>query len=141
MSLTAAIDRSRGYPLLALNGQPTTQTWCYGWPNAIGDFAAASLRICQFHVRAQPWWLGPGRYDFAPIEAQIDEFRGAVPDVLLMPRVCFGYEGEGWWAEQHPDELAVGRDLSGRDVPYHEVGVKRVACWQSAASQVWRRAT
>jgi hypothetical protein len=49
-SLTAAVRVIHGRPVLVINGQPTTEFWCYGDPNAIEDFAAGGIRICRFHV-------------------------------------------------------------------------------------------
>ncbi|MBN1514266.1 MAG: beta-galactosidase [Phycisphaerae bacterium] len=139
MGLTACVRPHNGRPVLWINGEPTTEMWAYGAPNAVADFAAAGIRICQCHVPGKSWWTGPGQYRFAHIEAQIEEFLKAVPSALLMPRVCFGYEGEGWWADAHPDDLAVGREPGGRVVPYPEVRAHPVECWYSAASQTWTR--
>ena len=139
MSLSACVQPVNGRPVLVVNGQPTTETWCYGWPNAIRDFAAAGLRICQFHVRGKSWWTGPGQYHFTPIEEQIDEFLRDLPGVLLIPRVLFGYEGEGWWAQAHPDDLSVGLDVDGRPVSYPDVRAHVVESWHSAGSRTWVR--
>jgi len=137
MGLAACVRPHNGRPVLWINGEPTTEMWAYGAPNAIADFAAAGIRICQCHVPGESWWTGPGQYQFARIEAQMASFLEAVPGALLMPRVCFGYEGEGWWAERHPDDLAVGREPGGRVVPYPQVRVHPVECWYSAASRAW----
>lgn len=129
----------QGRPVLFLDGAPTTESWCYAWPNAIRDFLAAGLRICQFHVASPSWWTGPDRYDFSRIETQINEFLSASPRVLLVPRVCFGFLGEEWWADAHPDELSVGLTLEGKPVRYADVGPKGARCWQSAGSERWTR--
>ncbi|MBN2445341.1 MAG: beta-galactosidase [Phycisphaerae bacterium] len=137
MGLTVKVAKHNGRPMLFINGEPTTEFWSYGDPNAIDDFVQSGLRICQFHVPMPSWWTGPGQYDFAPTDAKIDEFLARQPDTLLMPRVNFGYEGEGWWAAQHPDELAEGRNLDNQPVNYDEVRVCPVDCWYSAGSRVW----
>ncbi|MCG3128408.1 MAG: hypothetical protein CHACPFDD_03296 [Phycisphaerae bacterium] len=137
--MIAEVRPWRGRPVLFLDGAPTTETWCYGWPNAIRDFLAAGLRICQFHVASPSWWTGPERYDFSRVEAQIDEFLAASPRVLLVPRVCFGFEGEDWWAAAHPDELSIGLALNGQPVKYRDVGPNGARCWQSAGSDTWTR--
>ena len=135
--LDARVRPAYGRPVRVINGEPTTETWAYGWPNAMPDFAAAGLRICQFHVAAQPWWLGEGAYDFGPIERQIDEFIQIAPHVLLIPRVCFGYQGEGWWAERNPDELSVAKNPVGETLTTPDGGRLRVDVPQSAASNQW----
>src|SRR5262245_21033253 len=93
----ACVKTVNGRPMLVIDGQPTTEFWCYGWPNAIRHFDAAGLRICQFHVEGPSWWTGPGRYDFSRVERQIDDFLNQCPAALLLPRICFGYDGEEWW--------------------------------------------
>lgn len=135
--LDARVRPAYGRPVLVINGELTTETWAYGWPNAMPDFAAAGLRICQFHVAAQPWWLGEGAYDFGPIERQIDEFIQIAPHVLLIPRVCFGYQGEGWWAERNPDELSVAKNPVGETLTTPDGGRLRVDVPQLAASNQW----
>ncbi|MBK9120153.1 MAG: hypothetical protein IPM18_11215 [Phycisphaerales bacterium] len=142
MGLTAAVKQVNGRPMLVLNGVPTNEFWCYGLPNAVPDFVAGDCRICQFHVpyqNGEHWWVGSGQYNFSPIERLIDEFLARAPDWLLIPRVNFGYAGEGWWADQHPDELAVGHGLDGRPVDFRAVRVQPIDCWHSAASTVWTR--
>ncbi len=139
MPLRCAVANVRGRPVLTINGEPTTETWAYGWPNAMPDFAAAGLRICQFHVAAQPWWLAEGRYDFAPIEAQINDFLAAAPGALLIPRVCFGYRGEGWWARANAAELSAARTPAGDTPARADGGTLEVDVPQSAASRRWER--
>lgn len=140
MSLTAEVRAVNGRPMLVINGEPTGEFWCYGLPNALPDFAAGGVRICQFHVTpGATWWLGPGRYDLAGVERQIDEFVALRPDVLLIPRVSFGYQGEGWWGVQHPEELAVGQRADGTAADYRQERAHPVECWQSAGSEVWTR--
>lgn len=137
MSLIAEIKPHEGRPVLHVNGTPTTELWCYGDPPALPDFLAGGVRICQFEAPRPSWWRGKGEYDFAPLDAKIDAFLAITRDVLLIPRVTFGYEGEGWWADAHPDELSVGRDVDGNDVDYKAVRVRPVDCWQSSGSEVW----
>ncbi|HOA71979.1 MAG TPA: hypothetical protein PL151_08705 [Phycisphaerae bacterium] len=137
MSLNARIGTYRQRPVLFINDVPTTEFWCYGDPNAIRDFEACGLRICQFHVPFPSWWTGPGQYDFEPTAQKIREFLDLVPSVLLLPRVNFGYVGEEWWGRLHPDELAVGLDLTGRPVDYMQIRARPVDCWFSSASKVW----
>ncbi len=139
MSLTVSVQNVQGRPMLVINGRPTHEMWAYGWPNAVRDFTAAGLRICQFHVRGPSWWVGPGTYDFSEIDAQVGEFLRDAPGVLLHPRVGFGYAGEGWWAWNHPDQLAVGLDLDEKKVNYLEVRAHAIENWQSAASEEWVR--
>ena len=137
--LTARVEPFNGRPMLFINGEPTTEFWCYGDPNAIGDFASSGIRICQFHVPFPSWWTGPGHYDFRPTDEKIEEFCAKAESILLMPRVSFGYVGEEWWGESHPDELAVGLDADGRPVDYREVRIRPVGCWFSSGSQEWTR--
>lgn len=137
MSLTAGVNVHNGRPVLFINGQPTTEFWCYGDPNAIGDFTAAGIRICQFHVPFPSWWRGHDLYDFAPTDEKIAEFLARAPDVLLLPRVNFGYVGEDWYAARHPDQLAVGCDLDGRPVDYTKIRARPVDCWYSSGSRQW----
>lgn len=137
--LTARVEPFNGRPMLFINGEPTTEFWCYGDPNAIGDFASAGIRICQFHVPFPSWWTGPDGYDFGPTDEKIEEFCAKADSILLMPRVNFGYVGEEWWGENHPDELAVGLDLDGKPVDYRQVRSRPVDCWFSSGSQEWTR--
>ncbi|MBI4579002.1 MAG: beta-galactosidase [Planctomycetes bacterium] len=137
--LTARVELFNGRPMLFINGEPTTEFWCYGDPNAIEDFASGGIRICQFHVPFPSWWTGPQRYDFGPTDEKIEAFCTQAGCVLLIPRVNFGYVGEEWWGELHPDQLAVGQDLHGRPVDYRQVRTRPVGCWFSSGSQEWTR--
>jgi hypothetical protein len=140
MGLSACVRQVNGRPMLVVSGEPTTEFWCYGQPNAIGDFVAGGVRICQFHVvHGDTWWRGDGRYDFAGVEQQFDEFLRQAPHVLLIPRIGFGYKGEGWWAEQHPDELSVGCRLDGTPADYTKERCHHVDNWYSAGSGQWAR--
>jgi len=111
MSLSARVSVFNGRPVLFINDVPTTEFWCYGDPDAILDFAACGLRICQFHVPFPSWWTGPRQYNLEPTARTIRAFLDRAPSVLLLPRVNFGYVGEQWWGRLHPDQLAVGHDL------------------------------
>lgn len=137
MSLSARIGPHRNRPVLYINDEPTAEFWCYGDPNSMLDFAASGLRICQFHVPFPSWWTGPGQYNFEPTARKIREFLELMPSVLLLPRVNFGYEGEGWWGKLHPEELAVGRNLDGEVVDYIKIRARPVDCWFSSGSQLW----
>lgn len=137
MPLSATVQIHQGRPQLHLNGRPTAEFWCYGAANAIDDFAAGGVRICQFHAPFPSWWIGPGEYNFGPVEEKLDALLEKQPELLLNPRVNFGYEGEAWWAEAHPDQLSVGRNLDDEEIDYREARVRPIDCWQSAASQQW----
>jgi hypothetical protein len=137
MPLSAAIQPHLGRPTLFINNTPTDEFWCYGDPVAIDDFTAAGIRICQFHVPFPSWWIGPDEYDFAPLESKIDAFLDKHPDLLLIPRVNFGYEGEAWWGKLHPDHLSEGRNLDDQPVDYLKARCRPVDCWASAASDQW----
>ncbi len=137
MSLHARIGMLNGRPVLFINDTPTTEFWCYGDPDAMGDFAAGRMRICQFHVPFPSWWTGPGLYDFAPTARMIRAFLDRLPSVLLLPRVNFGYEGERWWGQLHPGELAIGCDLDGKPIDYLHIRARPVECWYSSCSRQW----
>ncbi len=137
MALTANVQQKDGRPVLMINDQPTTEFWCYSDPNAIADFAAGDICICQFPVPAPSWWRGVGEYDFELTRRKMDEFLAAAPDLLLMPRVGFGHTGESWWSAAHPDHLSVGCDLDEQPVDYATARAKPADCWQSTGSQRW----
>ena len=139
MSLRAEVNLVQDRPMLVLNGEPTAEFWCFGDPNAIGDFVAARVRICQFDTPFPSWWVGNGRYDFTTLDAKVKAYLAKVPFVLLMPRLCFGLEGEGWWAREHPDEISAGRDLLGEPVPLRAISAVPVECPFSAGSELWGR--
>lgn len=139
MPLRAEVRQIQGRPMLVLNGEPTGEFWCYGDPNAWGDFRAAGIRICQFQVPFPSWWLGPRRYDFAALDAKVHQFLAQATDALLMPRVHFGLAGEGWWAEQHPAEISRGRTLAGTSTALQAVSSVPVECPFSAGSERWAR--
>src|SRR5437588_7176659 len=54
-----------------------------------------------------------------------------------MPRIHLGYQDMAWWAQQHPDELAEGRDLAGRRVDYFHAARNDVGCPFSFASRAF----
>lgn len=139
MALRSEVRLYNGRPMLHVNGRPTSEFWCYGEPRALPDFVAGGVAICQFHARYPSFWTGPGTYDFAPLDRQFAEFAAAAPDVLLLPRVSFGLQGEGWWSELHPGELAIGRRVDGRDENFLAVRVRPEECWWSAGSRDWTR--
>jgi len=137
--LAARVEPHNGRPMLFVNGEPTTEFWCYGDPEAIEDFTSAGIRICQFHVPFPSWWTGPEQYDFGPTDEKIERFRARAESVLLMPRVNFGYVGEEWWGGAHPNELAAGLDADGKPLDYRQVRSLPVGCWFSSGSQEWTR--
>ncbi len=138
MALRAEIGLVRGRPMLLLNGEPTGEFWCFGDPNAIADFTAAQIRICQFPVPSPSWWTGENAYDFAALDSKVRAFLRGAPRVLLMPRVTFGFRGEGWWARAHPEEISCARNLNGDTVPLPPGGSAiPVECLFSAGSTRW----
>jgi beta-galactosidase len=138
MALRVFVQPHNGRPMLHINGEPTTEWLAYGNANALPDFTAGGCRIVQFHASPeQSWWRGLGQYAFEPIEQQIEAFLSHRSDVLLMPRINFGYAGEAWWAELHPEELSVGRRLDGSIADYRTERVRPIDCWYSAGSHRW----
>jgi len=137
MALLAEVRKIRGRPMLVLNGEPTGELWCFGDPNAIEDFSAAQVRICQFYMPVPSWWTGAGQYDFAALDAKVEAFLAKAPRVRLMPRVAFGFQGERWWAERHPDEIARGRDLNGQYTELRAASQVPVECPYSSGSELW----
>lgn len=137
MAAKAFIRRVESTVQLVVNGEATREFWCYGWPNALPDFRASGIRICQFDVPAPSWWTGPDTYDFSRLDECVQRFAAEAPEMLLIPRVFFGYQGERWWGELHPEELSVGLKLDGTPLPYLGNGAARVECWPSAFSRLW----
>ena len=47
-------------------------------------------------------WLGPGRYDFAQIEAGLENFFKIYPETKII--ITYGIDAPKWWCDAHPDE-------------------------------------
>ena len=85
---------------------------------ACRDFAAAGLRLYSIILWSwmtpkngcHSWWLGPGEYDFEPIDQRVRAVIAADPDALILPRIKLN--PPAWWLEEHPDEIARSADGS-----------------------------
>ncbi|MEN6641841.1 MAG: LamG-like jellyroll fold domain-containing protein [Armatimonadia bacterium] len=114
-----AIKMHGGYPMLHVNGKPVYGMAMMPEPYASDemitkscrDFAASGVDLYSeiFWSWATPgkgcygWWLGPGQYDFAKIDARIAAILAANPNALLLPRLKLN--PPKWWLAQHPDEI------------------------------------
>lgn len=88
----------------------------------------------DFTDQCPPVWLGPDKFDYAPVERRLALALGANPEAYLLPIVSIS--SPIWWDEQHPKELMIFGDNKPR-LPAGVPGAKRT--YASWASAVWRR--
>ena len=124
------------------------------WPtwgrDTSAPFSSAGVQLYTFGVPGT-WWVGPGEYDFDPIDAYLTDYVARIPGAYFMPRIFLGGQGVPWWGEAHPSEMNVLRDVTTGEVVDqslpnpealhylgHEVRLERLNL-HSVHSQVWRR--
>ena len=126
---TAGVQLHAGVPLLHINRKPTFAMAMMPEPyvadvevtKSCRDFAAADIDLFSIVLWSwkaprdgcDEWWLGPGRYDFEPIDRRIRAVIDANPGAMIMPRIKLN--PPDWWLKQHPDDVSLRADgVSGR---------------------------
>ena len=103
------------------------------------DFAAAGVDLYSEifwswmspRDGAHSWWLGPGQYDFARIDARVRAVLEANPKALLMPRIKLN--PPKWWLDAHPDDIV--RYADGKAGPQVSMASRE---WTALYSQMLR---
>lgn len=138
MPRSASVEQVNGRPVLVIDGQVTTELWCFANAAGAADFVAGDCRICEFPLNVQhAWWRGIGAYDFTRAEQEVDALLAVSADLLLVPRLMFGFMGEQWYRDLHPDELSIARSSAGDTLNYADEGAHYVEVWQSAGAAQW----
>jgi hypothetical protein len=139
-----------GVPTLFVDGRPTPPITAYVGPTYVESFRQAGIALYTFTVPGQ-WWIGPGQYDFAPLDAYLADYVARIPGGYFMPRIYLAPQGYPWWGQRHPDEMSQLRDIATGAVrdellpnpqaaPYlgHEVRLDKLNL-HSFHSLVWRQ--
>ena len=138
--VTSSVKPYRGVPMLHVDGKPVYSMAMMPEPyvsdeligHSCRDFAAAGVDIYSeiFWSWTTPskgchsWWLGPGQYDFAKVDARIRTIIKANPRALIFPRLKLN--PPRWWLKAHPDEIVLqGDGESGKQA--------------SLASELWEK--
>ncbi len=145
---TASVRPHLGVPTLFIHGRPDAGMAFASYAakqEVFGDFAKAGVHLFSFvatptgmayHGQGKlDVWISPGEFDYTPFDERVDRVLKADPQAFIFPRLSLC--APDWWADRHPQEIALGVDAQGRTAPI-VVGGKRAPSW---ASEVWRRDT
>ncbi len=105
-----SIGKKEGYPVLCKDGMPVFPLMFWQSLPIVEDlrsFHKAGVEIFSFfrsipHYR-EPWWIGPGKYDFSRLDYAMRIFHEAVPDAFVIPRIFLS--APEWWLLNHEEEL------------------------------------
>ncbi len=101
----AEVRSERGGPRLFLNGKeiyPFMASATSLYPT-IRNFEAAGIRLIHPIVGLSLSWLGPGEYDWTPVETFLGRLLDLYPEAFFLPRVHL--TTPDWWKDAHPGEL------------------------------------
>ncbi|MEN6478549.1 MAG: beta-galactosidase [Anaerolineales bacterium] len=107
---TACVQTIAGLPALVIDGQRIAPIAAYVNLGHVERFQQAEIDLYTFTVRC-PWWVGPGQYEFAAVDAYLADYVSRLRRGWLMPRIYLATEGAGWWGALHPTEQNVLRSL------------------------------
>ncbi|RPJ46180.1 MAG: hypothetical protein EHM21_08860, partial [Chloroflexi bacterium] len=148
---TTELRRHQGIPTLFFNGHPIpTPIAAYVGPCYTSTFHQAGIQLYTFYIYGT-WWLGPGQYDFAPVDNFLRDYLAKIPNGYFMPRIDLSAQGYPWWGQAHPEEMNILLDIetgqpvdqtipNPKAVPYlgHEVNLAGLNL-HSFHSKVWRK--
>jgi hypothetical protein len=105
----------KGNPCLFINGQPVPAVSAYVKPEHIDRFKQADVTLFTslFSIK---WWIGPDRYDFSELDAQVSEYADHIRNGYLMPRIDFAPAGYPWWGQANPTEMVVLRNIETSEI-------------------------
>jgi len=144
----ATIEHSQGSVVVTIDGSKRPAVFYRGTVDPfsrrgrrqITNFAAAGVHLFAAYCHAGKLWLGPGKYDFSSLDANLRAFLGADPDAYLI--VVVRLIPPNWWMEAHPTEwvhYAKTDKLSNADEARN---VKRASlasdAWLSDTCAFWR---
>ena len=107
-----AMKNTRGFLQATADGQPF---WFGGFKSARESqreraYWEADYRVMFFGVsqggaggsNSGRTWLGPGRYDYASIDAALEKYVRKYPKARII--VTYGIDGPAWWCKAHPED-------------------------------------
>jgi hypothetical protein len=149
--MTISYIRSHnGVPTIYLDDRRVSApVTAYAGPRYTDSFRQAGIDLYTFYVPGT-WWVGPGQYDFAPIDLYLQNYIDKVSGGYFMPRIDLSGQGFPWWGKLHPGEMNILRSIrSGeicdqlvpnpRALPYlgHDVNLDGLNL-HSFHSKIWR---
>jgi hypothetical protein len=102
---TSAVRVERGGPRLFINGKEEYPLLAgsSGLIHTIKSFKDSGIRYFHPLISLENGWIGPGKYDWAPVERYFAKLLSLMPDALFLPRLHL--YAPAWWKNAHPDEL------------------------------------
>jgi len=114
----------KGKPVMFINGKPRFSL--FDWLRWEGSAKGELSERAKEHIKAfrdrgihlyfislslARGWVGPGRYDYTPMDREIKRLLELDPDAYVMLQMRL--QTPPWWNEKHPDEMAVVHPARG----------------------------
>ena len=111
-SLTSSVKLFKGLPALYVNGKLTSSLLCYNEMDPQDCFKAGfpivSLTLPYDGSEKSVYWMGPRKYNFDRIDAEIDNYLRQDPTVLLLPKI--DPVPGSWWCSEFPNDISLQSD-------------------------------
>ena len=132
--MKSAVCMQNGYPILKIDGKPTTAmayTTYFEERNRYEDFVAAGYRIFFVNVSFttlpinpdtgfSPFTVGvfddPDRPDYSEFEEAVCKILRKCPDAIIFPRIYVSMPK--WWADAHPDDVIQTKRGGNREIMF-----------------------
>lgn len=143
----AVVRRHLGVPTLFINSKPVDAIAYMAYGPSVKvfrDFAKAGIALYSFpstptesgYGLAKTTWVSPGKYDYSQLDERVMMVLEADPNAYFFPRLYL--HAPIWWTKEHPDDVVLLDDGSGKHIPFITPGDKPAPSW---ASEAWREAT
>jgi hypothetical protein len=101
----SAVRIERGGPRLFVNGKEEYPLLAgsSGLIHTIKSFKASGIKFFHPLISLENGWMGPGKYDWDPVDRYFAKLLSIVPDAFFLPRLHL--YAPTWWKDAHPEEL------------------------------------